>query len=305
MPISAISAARPIQLAWLALVFPALTLNYLGQGVLILADPKAIENPFFLLYPEWAQLPMVVMATVATVIASQAVITGAYSLTRQAIQLGLMPRLEVRHTSAVHEGQIYIPRVNSGLLIGVLLLVALFRSSSALASAYGIAVTGTMVVTAIMAFIVIRKVWQWSLAATIALIAPFIIVDTTFLAANLMKVVEGGWVPLALAGGVMVVMYTWRRGTRLLDRQDPQARNAARFPGRHAGEEAAAARAGHRGVPHQRSPQRADRVAAQPQALQGPAREERHPVDRNRAHAARARSRSACASNRSGRPSRG
>jgi KUP system potassium uptake protein len=206
----------PIQLAWLGLVFPALTLNYLGQGALILADPKAIENPFFLLYPEWAQLPMVVMATLATVIASQAVITGAYSLTRQAIQLGLMPRLEVRHTSAVHEGQIYIPRVNSGLLIGVLLLVALFRSSSALASAYGIAVTGTMVVTAILAFIVIRKVWQWSLAATIALIAPFIIVDTTFLAANLMKVVEGGWVPLALAGSVMVVMYTWRRGTRLL-----------------------------------------------------------------------------------------
>jgi KUP system potassium uptake protein len=206
----------PIQFAWLALVFPALTLNYLGQGVLILADPKAIENPFFLLYPEWAQLPMVVMATVATVIASQAVITGAYSLTRQAIQLGLMPRLEIRHTSAVHEGQIYIPRVNSGLLIGVLLLVALFRSSSALASAYGIAVTGTMVVTAIMAFIVIRKVWEWSLAATVALIAPFIIVDTTFLAANLMKVVDGGWVPLALAGGVMVVMYTWRRGTRLL-----------------------------------------------------------------------------------------
>jgi KUP system potassium uptake protein len=206
----------PIQFAWLALVFPALTLNYLGQGVLILADPKAIENPFFLLYPEWAQLPMVVMATVATVIASQAVITGAYSLTRQAIQLGLMPRLEIRHTSAVHEGQIYIPRVNSGLLIGVLLLVALFRSSSALASAYGIAVTGTMVVTAILAFIVIRKVWEWSLTATVALIAPFIIVDTTFLAANLMKVVDGGWVPLALAGGVMVVMYTWRRGTRLL-----------------------------------------------------------------------------------------
>jgi KUP system potassium uptake protein len=206
----------PIQVAWLFVVFPALTLNYLGQGVLVLADPKAIANPFFLLYPEWAQLPMVVMATVATVIASQAVITGAYSLTRQAIQLGLMPRLEVRHTSAVHEGQIYIPRVNSGLLIGVLLLVALFRSSSALASAYGIAVTGTMVVTAILALIVIRKVWHWSLAATVALIAPFIVVDTTFLAANLLKVVDGGWVPLALAGGVMVVMYTWRRGTRLL-----------------------------------------------------------------------------------------
>ena len=206
----------PIQIAWLFLVFPALTLNYLGQGVLILENPNAIENPFFLLYPDWAQLPMVVMATVATVIASQAVITGAYSLTRQAIQLGLMPRLEVRHTSAEHEGQIYIPRVNSGLLIGVLLLVALFRSSSALASAYGIAVTGTMVVTGVLAFIVIRKVWQWSVPATLALIGPFIIVDSTFLVANLLKVVEGGWVPLAIAGGVMVLMYTWRRGTHLL-----------------------------------------------------------------------------------------
>jgi KUP system potassium uptake protein len=206
----------PIQLAWLFLVFPALTLNYLGQGVLILENPNAIENPFFLLYPDWAQLPMVVMATVATVVASQAVITGAYSLTRQAIQLGLMPRLEIRHTSAEHEGQIYIPRVNSGLLIGVLLLVALFRSSSALASAYGIAVTGTMVVTGILAFIVIRKVWQWSVPATLALIGPFIIVDSTFLIANLLKVVEGGWVPLAIAGGVMVLMYTWRRGTHLL-----------------------------------------------------------------------------------------
>ena len=206
----------PIQLAWLFLVFPALTLNYLGQGVLVLDNPNAIENPFFLLYPEWAQLPMVVLATVATVIASQAVITGAYSLTRQAIQLGLLPRLEVRHTSAEHEGQIYMPRVNSGLLIGVLLLVALFRSSSALASAYGIAVTGTMVVTGILAFIVMRKVWQWSLPATIALIGPFIIVDSTFLVANLLKVVEGGWVPLALASVVMVLMYTWRRGTHLL-----------------------------------------------------------------------------------------
>ena len=159
---------------------------------------------------------MVVLATVATVIASQAVITGAYSLTRQAIALGLLPRLEIRHTSAEHEGQIYMPRVNISLLMGVLLLVALFRSSSALASAYGIAVTGTMVVTAIMAFIVVHKVWGWSLPATIALIAPFILVDSTFLTANLLKVVEGGWVPLALAGVVMVIMYTWRRGTKLL-----------------------------------------------------------------------------------------
>ena len=158
---------KPIQTAWLALVLPALALNYLGQGALVLANPKAIENPFFLLYPDWALLPMVVLATAATVIASQAVITGAYSLTQQAIQLGLLPRFEIRHTSATQVGQIYMPRVNALLLVGVLLLVALFRSSSALASAYGIAVTGTMVVTALMAFVVIWKVWHWPLWAAI------------------------------------------------------------------------------------------------------------------------------------------
>jgi KUP system potassium uptake protein len=207
---------RPIQAAWLVLVFPALALNYLGQGALVLADPAAIKNPFFLLYPEVMRLPMVVLATIATVIASQAVITGAYSLTRQAIALGLLPRLEIRHTSEEHEGQIYMPRVNMSILMGVLLLVALFRSSTALASAYGIAVTGTMVVTAIMAFIVVHKVWGWSLPATMALIAPFVVVDSTFLAANLLKIIEGGWVPLLLASVMMVIMYTWRRGTKLL-----------------------------------------------------------------------------------------
>ena len=206
----------PIRTAWLTIVLPALTLNYLGQGALVLADPKTIENPFFLLYPDWALLPMVVLATAATVIASQAVITGAYSLTRQAIQLGLLPRLEIRHTSEALSGQIYMPRVNLLLLIGVLLLVALFRSSSALASAYGIAVTGTMVVTVTMAFVVIWKVWRWPPLAAAALIAPFLFVDLTFLGANLLKVVEGGWVPLAFGGLVMVVMYTWRRGSRLL-----------------------------------------------------------------------------------------
>ena len=153
-------------MAWLVVVLPALTLNYLGQGALVLADPKSVENPFFLLYPQWAQLPMVLLATVATVIASQAVITGAYSLTQQAIQLGLLPRLEIRHTSEALFGQIYMPRVNFLLLIGVLLLVALFRSSSALASAYGIAVTGTMVVTGLMAFVVVLKVWRWPLYLT-------------------------------------------------------------------------------------------------------------------------------------------
>ena len=206
----------PIRFAWLVVVLPALVLNYLGQGALVLSDPKAIENPFFLLYPDWALLPMVVLATAATVIASQAVITGAYSLTRQAIQLGLLPRLEIRHTSESLFGQIYMPRVNTLLLIGVLLLVALFRSSSALASAYGIAVTGTMVVTAMMAIVVIRRVWGWPLAAALALMVPFLFIDLTFLAANLLKVVDGGWMPLALGALVMAIMYTWRRGSRLL-----------------------------------------------------------------------------------------
>jgi KUP system potassium uptake protein len=206
----------PIRAAWLVVVLPALLINYLGQGALVLANPKSVENPFFLLFPDWALLPMVLLATVATVIASQAVITGAYSLTRQAIQLGLLPRFEIRHTSEALFGQIYMPRVNTLLLVGVLLLVALFRSSSALASAYGIAVTGTMVVTAIMAIIVIRRVWQWPWAGALALMLPFVFIDFTFLTANLLKIFEGGWVPLALGTIVMTIMYTWRRGSRML-----------------------------------------------------------------------------------------
>jgi KUP system potassium uptake protein len=207
---------RPIQTAWLFIVLPSLALNYLGQGALVIADPKAVENPFFLMFPDWALIPMVALATVATVIASQAVITGAYSLTRQAIQLGLLPRFEIRHTSETHSGQIFMPRVNRMLLIAVMLLVLMFRSSSALASAYGISVTGTMVVTAMMGFVVIWKVWRWSAIAAAALIAPFLFLDLTFLAANLLKVFEGGWVPLALGAWVMLLMYTWRRGSRLL-----------------------------------------------------------------------------------------
>jgi KUP system potassium uptake protein len=206
----------PIQTAWLGLVLPALVLNYFGQGALLLAHPEAAENPFFLMAPAWAQLPMVVLSTVATVIASQAVITGAYSMSRQAIQLGLLPRLAIRHTSDTQAGQIYVPRVNALLLVGVLLLVGLFRSSSALASAYGIAVTGTMVVTASLAFIVVWKVWKWRWFTAAALVLPFLFVDLTFLTANLLKVVEGGWFPLLLGGLLIVIMTTWRRGSRIL-----------------------------------------------------------------------------------------
>jgi KUP system potassium uptake protein len=207
---------RPIQTAWVGFVFPALGLNYLGQGALVLANPKALESPFFLLYPDWALLPMVALATAATVIASQAVITGTYSMTQQAIQLGLLPRLEVRHTSEAHYGQIYMPRVNLFLLVGVLLLVGLFRSSSALASAYGIAVSGTMVADGLMALVVVWKVWRWSPLAACALMTPFLFVDLTFFGANLLKIFEGAWVPLAFGSLVMTTMYTWRRGTRLL-----------------------------------------------------------------------------------------
>jgi len=206
----------PIRTAWFAVALPALTMNYLGQGALLLANPKAIENPFFLLYPDWALLPMVGLATAATVIASQAVITGAYSLTRQAIQLGLLPRLEIRHTSESQFGQIYMPRVNTLLLIGVLLLVILFKSSGALASAYGIAVTGTMVVTATLALIVVWRVWHWPLWAAAALMIPFLLIDLVFLGANMLKVFQGGWVPLLIGAMVIVVMLTWRKGARIL-----------------------------------------------------------------------------------------
>jgi KUP system potassium uptake protein len=206
----------PIRAAWLFVALPALTINYLGQGALVLANPSAIENPFFLLYPKWALIPMVVLATAATVIASQAVITGAYSVTQQAIQLGLLPRLEIRHTSEALVGQIFMPKVNTLLLVGVLLLVIMFRSSNALASAYGIAVTGTMVVTAMLAFVVIWRVWNWSPIAAGALIAPFLALDLVFLGANLLKVVEGGWMPLLLGAAMVAIMYTWRRGSALL-----------------------------------------------------------------------------------------
>ena len=206
----------PIQFAWLSFILPALLLNYLGQGALILSHPEAVSNPFFLLAPDWALLPLVILSTIATVIASQAVITGAFSIVRQAIQLGLLPRLEITHTSATQEGQIYIGRINRLLLLGVLLLVIAFKSSSALASAYGIAVTGTMGVTTLLAFVVVWRKWRWPLWATIPVIAAFLAVDMAFLTANLMKIVDGGWVPLVLGGCVMIVMWTWVRGSRLL-----------------------------------------------------------------------------------------
>lgn len=207
---------RPIQVAWLGFVLPCLALNYLGQGALLLADPGKIENPFFLLYPDWALLPMVGMATIATVIASQAVITGAFSLTQQAIQLGLLPRMQIRWTSETEKGQIYVPRANWLLLAAVLILVVMFRSSSALAHAYGIAVTGTMVVTAVMAFFVAWRFWKWPFWLAATVITPFLLVDTIFLAANALKIPQGGWMPLLVGAVLVTLMMTWRRGTRII-----------------------------------------------------------------------------------------
>ena len=207
---------RPIQAGWLFFVLPSLLINYFGQGALVLANPGAVENSFYRMVPKILLLPLIVLATVATVIASQAVITGAYSLTRQAVQLGLLPRFEVRYTSEIYAGQIYLPRVNRLLLTGVLLLVLLFRTSSGLASAYGIAVSTTMVADGIMGFIVIWKLWGWRPAAAAALILPFVVVDTTFFSANFLKLFEGAWVPLLFGLSMAIVIWTWRRGTAIL-----------------------------------------------------------------------------------------
>jgi len=207
---------KPIKTAWFCLVLPALMLNYFGQGAMILRDPSAIANPFYKMVPELFLLPMVVLATAATVIASQAVITGAYSLTYQAIQLGLLPRLAILHTSAAHFGQIYIPRVNTALLAGVLLLVLMFRTSSALASAYGIAVTTTMVVDGVLGFVVIWKLWRWKWWSAALLIVPLVVVDATFLSANLLKLFEGAWAPLLFGSAMVLMIVTWQRGSRIL-----------------------------------------------------------------------------------------
>ncbi len=211
---------KPIQTAWFGLILPALTLNYFGQGALVLAHPEALENPFYLLYPDWALVPMVILATMATIIASQAVITGAFSLTRQAIQLGLLPRFGITHTSEAVSGQIYMPRVNWMLLIGVLVVVLIFRSSTNLAAAYGVSVTAAMVIDTLLAFFVIWQFWKWPLWRTLLLVIPLLFLEQAFLTANFLKVFEGGWVPLTLAACVGLIMITWVRGSRLLAKQN-------------------------------------------------------------------------------------
>ncbi len=207
---------RPIRFAWSFLVFPALALNYFGQGALLLSDPKAIENPFFLLAPDWALLPLVIVATAATVIASQAVISGAFSLTSQAIQLGYVPRMKILHTSDREIGQIYMPVINWSLLLVIIWIVLAFKSSSNLAAAYGIAVTTTMVITTILACVVMVKVWNWNKLLVALIITGFLVVDFAFFGANLIKVEEGGWLPLALGAFLFFMLMTWHKGRQLL-----------------------------------------------------------------------------------------
>ena len=207
---------RPIELAWLFFVLPALTLNYLGQGALLLSNPAALENPFFLLAPDWMRLPLVVLATAATVIASQSMISGAFSIARQCVQLGFLPRLSVTHTSDTEEGQIYLPQVNFALLAGVLVLVLSFHTSDALAAAYGIAVTGTFVCTSLLAILVFRVQFGWSWPLVLGLFVPLVLLDLLFFASNMLKIPEGGWVPLVMGAALFALMTTWNRGRDLL-----------------------------------------------------------------------------------------
>ena len=207
---------KPISVAWFILVFPALALNYLGQGALVLADPSKISNPFYLLYPEWALLPMVILATMATIIASQAVITGAFSLARQAVHLGFLPRLAIKFTSETNTGQIYVPAVNMILFIGVIILIFSFGDSESLATAYGISVTGAMVVTTLMSFQFLRAVWGYKAITAAIILGPLFVIEAIFLSANLLKVHDGGWVPVMLALVIMLTMWTWTKGSKYL-----------------------------------------------------------------------------------------
>ncbi len=204
---------RPIRIAWGILVFPSLALSYLGQGAFVLTHPEAAVDPFFLMAPTWALLPLVVLATAATVIASQAVISGAFSMMQQAVQMGLLPRMEIRHTSETQHGQIYMPRVNMILMTGVICLVVAFGSSTSLASAYGIAVTGDMVITSILSFVLLSRAWRWPLPVVVAVIAPILTVELMFLSANLTKLIDGGYVPALIASTMCLLVWSWVRGS--------------------------------------------------------------------------------------------
>ena len=290
----------PIRRAWLLFVMPALVLNYFGQGALILADAAAVKNPFYLLAPAWALLPLVVLATCATVIASQAVISGAFSLTRQAIQMGYCPRLTIMHTSERQIGQIYIPFVNWALLIAVILLVIGFRSSSNLAGAYGIAVTLAMLIDSISLFVVMRRLWLWPTVFALAVAIPFVVIDVAFLASNSLKIPEGGWFPILSGIVVFTLLTTWKKGrAMLMKRLSDDAMPLDLFI--QSVEASPPTRVAGTAVFLTSSLEyRAARAAAQPEAQQGAARPHRVPDGRAPATFLRCRSRSATKPNRWG-----
>jgi KUP system potassium uptake protein len=208
---------KPIRVAWFTVVMPSLTLNYFGQGALLLSDPKAVSNPFYNMAPDWFLLPLVILATAATVIASQALISGAFSVTKQVVQMGFLPRLQVLHTSVKDTGQIYIPFVNWGLFAVIVLAVVMFKSSSNLAAAYGIAVCTDMLITTVLTFFVIRYSWKYPLWICLSVTGFFFVIDLTFWASNLLKLMDGGWFPLLIAAVIMMLMLIWRDGRELLD----------------------------------------------------------------------------------------
>ena len=255
----------PIRLAWFGLVLPALLLNYFGQGALLIDDPTAIQNPFFRMGPEWMVVPMVVLATCATVIASQAVISGAFSVARQAIQLGLLPRMTIVHTSGDEEGQIYVPFTNWTLYVAVMALVIGFQSSSNLAAAYGIAVTGTMMIDTILVAFVMALLWRWPLALVIAVAGTLLLVDLAFFTANVIKVAQGGWFPLFIGIVSFTVLTTWRRGRELVRNQIKKLAVPLDVVMRALGPDVVP-RPRHRDLPHRRDRRRAAGAAAQPQA---------------------------------------
>ncbi len=229
---------KPIRYAWFGFVFPALLLNYFGQGALLINHPEAIQNPFYLLAPTWALYPLLILSTLATVIASQAVISGAFSVTRQAIQLGYCPRMNILHTSGESMGQVYVPAINWMLMVSVFILVLTFKSSSALASAYGIAVTGTMIVDTILASIIFKELWNWNKPTRFIFLAAFLVVDIAFLSSNSLKIPTGGWLPLVIASVLFVILTTWIKGRGLLTQymeerrtlfEDFEAKNTADF----------------------------------------------------------------------------
>jgi KUP system potassium uptake protein len=207
---------KPIRASWLVVIFPCLILNYLGQGAMILAHPETRENPFWDMVPQFAYWPILILGACATVIASQAVITGAFSVTQQAVQLGLLPRIDIRRTSETQAGQIFVPQVNTMLLVGVLVLLFSFQTSSALASAYGIAVTGSMFVDTLLAFVIVKALWKWSWPATLAVLLPMVALDLTFISSNLLKIPDGAWMPLVFGALLVLIMWTWTRGAQIL-----------------------------------------------------------------------------------------